>query len=314
MAHLAGRSSFSQPSLGIIAHELGHNLNLRHAPCGGAAGPDPEYPYPDGSIGTWGYDFGSDSPVHPSTSELMSYCGPSWISDFTSPVSLRFRLEDEGKAVSATAAASARSLRVWGGIGADSIPYLEPAFVVDAPTALPDSAGDYRITARNSTGGELFSFRFAMPETADGDGSSSFVFALPVHPEREGSLATVTVSGTATPSTARPTSPWPSCVTRPGKCRGIPRLNSTSTLARRALSPHARRAARYEGEGRTPPSATTARSYKRSGAVWTTRDCSPETAYGCAAPPPLPTIRPECGQMIGVLSSMSLIISAISHE
>ncbi len=73
-----------------------------------------------------------------------------------------------------------RSLLVWGGIDADGIPYLEPAFVVEAPAAPPDSAGDYRITGWNSAGGELFSARFAMPEVADGDGSSSFVFALPV--------------------------------------------------------------------------------------------------------------------------------------
>ena len=195
VAYLPGRSSFSQPYPGTIAHELGHNLNLRHAPCGGAGGPDPGYPYQDGSIGAWGYDFGSERLVRPSTSELMSYCGPDWISDYYFAGSLRFRLEDEGKAASATVAASARSLLVWGGINADSVPYLEPAFVVDAPAALPDSAGDYRITGRSSTGGELFSFRFTMPVTADGDGSSSFAFALPVRAGWESRLATITLSG-----------------------------------------------------------------------------------------------------------------------
>ena len=32
-------------------------MNLDHAPCGGAAGLDGGFPYPDGSIGAWGYDF-----------------------------------------------------------------------------------------------------------------------------------------------------------------------------------------------------------------------------------------------------------------
>jgi len=40
----------------IYAHELGHNMNLWHAPCGGAGGPDPNYPYPSGNIGIWGYN------------------------------------------------------------------------------------------------------------------------------------------------------------------------------------------------------------------------------------------------------------------
>jgi len=34
-----------------------------------------------------------------------------------------------------------------------------------------------------------------MPEVADGDGSSSFAFVLPVPPEWEGSLATITLDG-----------------------------------------------------------------------------------------------------------------------
>ena len=44
-------------------------------------------------------------------------------------------------------------------------------------------AGDdalLRITGWDADGGELFSLSFEMPEVADGDGSPSFVFALPV--------------------------------------------------------------------------------------------------------------------------------------
>ena len=54
---LGGRASFSPPYPGTIAHELGHGLRLRHAPCGTTSELDPSYPYPDGSIGAWGYDF-----------------------------------------------------------------------------------------------------------------------------------------------------------------------------------------------------------------------------------------------------------------
>ena len=50
------RLSFARPSAPTVAHELGHNMNLDHAPCGGAAGLDGGFPYPDGSIGAWGYD------------------------------------------------------------------------------------------------------------------------------------------------------------------------------------------------------------------------------------------------------------------
>ena len=63
---------------------------------------------------------------------------------------------------------------------------------------VPLVAGDdalLRITGRDADGGELFSLSFEMPEVADGDGSSSFVFALPVRAGWAGELASITLSG-----------------------------------------------------------------------------------------------------------------------
>ena len=70
-----------------------------------------------------------------------------------------------------------------------------PAFVVDAPTVLPDAAGEHRIAGRTANGDELFSLDFTLPETADGDGRGSFVFALPADPAWAGNLASITLSG-----------------------------------------------------------------------------------------------------------------------
>lgn len=200
VAYRPGRTNFSFPRPDIIAHELGHNLDLRHAPCGGAGGPDPSFPYPDGSIGAWGYDVRAGGElVAPSTADLMSYCGPpDWISDYHFTNALRFRLSEADSATlnaPPLASAAPRSLLLWGGIGSDSVPSLEPAFVVDAPPTLPRSGGAYRLIGRSGAGTELFSLDFAMPEVADGDGSSSFAFVLPVRPEWEGSLATITLTG-----------------------------------------------------------------------------------------------------------------------
>jgi len=217
------RVSFSVPNRGLIAHELGHNMWLAHAPCGGAGGPDPSYPYSYGSIGAWGYDFHGGRLVHPSTVDLMSYCGPQWISDYHFTNALRFRLHNEESAA-ATVSASTPSLLLWGGVGADSVPYLEPAFVIDAPTALPDSAGEHRITGRTADGGELFSLSFTMPVTADGDGSSSFAFALPVRAGWEGSFATITLSGPGGTVTLDGESDIPMAILRnpqTGQVRGI---------------------------------------------------------------------------------------------
>ncbi|MCP5098380.1 MAG: hypothetical protein GY943_22755, partial [Chloroflexi bacterium] len=71
----------------LAAHEIGHNLGRPHSPCGGASGPDPNYPYAGGGIGEYGLDgilAGSPSVIKPSThTDVMGYCDPVWISDYT---------------------------------------------------------------------------------------------------------------------------------------------------------------------------------------------------------------------------------------
>ncbi len=64
-------------------HEVGHAHGRAHAPCGGAGSPDPNYPYPAGNIGVWGYDPLLQFMVDPGAfADVMSYCSPTWISDY----------------------------------------------------------------------------------------------------------------------------------------------------------------------------------------------------------------------------------------
>jgi hypothetical protein len=79
-------------SEGTAVHEVGHAHGRYHAPCGGAANPDPMWPgppigtnpaYANALIGVWGYDVINNVMVDPTlTTDMMSYCGPTWISDF----------------------------------------------------------------------------------------------------------------------------------------------------------------------------------------------------------------------------------------
>ena len=196
-AYRPGRVSVSVPNPSTIAHELGHNMNLQHAPCGDPENTDPSFPYGRGQIGAPGYDSRLGRLVPPNRSDLMSYCNPRWISDYHFTNALGFRLRDEvDDSTAATAArAPVRSLLLWGGVDARGVPYLEPAFVTDASPALPDSAGEYQLTGRSADGRAIFSLRFTMPEVADGDGGGSFVFALPAQAAWAGNLAAVTLSG-----------------------------------------------------------------------------------------------------------------------
>ena len=229
VAYRPGWTSFSRPIVDVMAHEFGHNLSLRHAPCGGPRGIDYSFPYPDGSIGVWGYDFrNGGSLVQPSRPDVMAYCRPRWISDYYFTNALRFRLARTEPYLDQTT-----SLLLWGGVGADSVPFLEPAFVVEAPPALPGSAGEYRLTGRTGGGAVLFSQSFAMPEVADGDGSSSFAFAIPVRDGWEGSLAAITLSGPGGSVTLDARSDLPVAVLRDprnGRVRGILRNPPESVM------------------------------------------------------------------------------------
>ena len=196
VAFVPGRTSFSLARASTIAHELGHNMSLRHAPCN-VFGPA-SYPHDGGSIGVWGYDFrGGGRVIPPDTGDLMSYCRPRWISDYHFARALHFRLADEGvpPAARAPGVRPVRSLLLWGGADADSVPFLEPAFVVDAPEALPAPGDAYELVGRTDGGGALFSLSFDMPEIADGEGRAAFAFALPVEPPWARELGSITLSG-----------------------------------------------------------------------------------------------------------------------
>ena len=192
---LPGNVTISGLSGFTIAHELGHNLNLFHAPCGDAGGPDPEYPYPDGSIGAWGYDLLEGRLVDPSTPDLMGYCDPAWISDYNFNKAMGYRLSQTRETRMAAAfAPSTRSLLLWGGVNSDGDIVLEPAFAIDAPASMPRLDGPYRIVGEDEGGGALFSLRFGMAEIADGEGGS-FAFVIPVRLDWSSRLSRIVLSG-----------------------------------------------------------------------------------------------------------------------
>ena len=196
LAQVPGQVSVSGLYGSTIAHELGHNLSLRHAPCGLVQNIDRAYPHTGGQIGLWGYQSWTGLAIEPTSGyDVMSYCGPQWISDYSFGRALRYRtgkgLADNGRAI-----ADRKGLLIWGGVNADGKLVIEPAFVVDAPPLLPDGSGPYRVAGLDAESGELFRMTFAMPETADADGPvRTFAFVLPAAPDWPEALASITLTG-----------------------------------------------------------------------------------------------------------------------
>ena len=197
LSHL-GDGSVYRGTASTFAHELGHNLSLRHAPCGGAGGPDPRYPYEAASVGTWGYNFGrtgqAGTLVDPMVfKDHMSYCGPEWVSDYFFAKSL-VHLVRYGRAdARARRGPARRALLLSGGVH-DGEMRLAPPFVWQAQPRLPQRGGRYSVAGYDASGREVFSLSFETGAPND-LGGRSFMFAVPYRSEWDQTLEQIVLRG-----------------------------------------------------------------------------------------------------------------------
>lgn len=237
-ARSPGRSMFAEAVPSAIAHQFGHNLGLGNAPCGGTSRPDAEYPEPLGNIGVWGYDLRLKHLVSPIRPDLMSACVPSWISGYHFGKAFERRMDEEADRDAAARDSDERALLLWGGVSPDGRPFLNPAFiVVGVRSSLRGRVGAWRIVGEAEDGRPLFDRAFAMAQVADGDGRSSFVFALPVRDGWADTLARIVLSGPEGTAELRAESHPPMTLWRDpdtGQVRGI--LQGQDELPQRELN------------------------------------------------------------------------------
>lgn len=169
----------------IAAHEWGHNWGRLHAPCGDPPKTDEDYPYPNGSIGVYGFSSDNQNLQTPGTrSDIMSYCTPQWISDYTYEGIMQFRANEAAAARAAPAPVVRESLIVWGRILPDSL-ILEPAFRARVPTALPNTPGPLRLRALDVAGAVLFDLSFDAVPLSRLPEERIFAFAVPMKNHRD---------------------------------------------------------------------------------------------------------------------------------
>lgn len=189
-----------------LAHEIGHTMGLKHAPCNESAieirNVDDNYPNANGIIGTWGYNLGvrvtlgadgikPNSVVHWRTRDLMSYCSPKWIGHYSFKRALsNVRSGIWGDATTTTV----HSLLLWGGVNESGRLELRPSFVVRMAPEMPGGSGPYRLVGRDGDAGEIFVHRFQMSNDGEG-GRKSFLFAVPMGEDWTERLTEIELSG-----------------------------------------------------------------------------------------------------------------------
>ena len=188
VARLGGPVSMGKASVAELAHEVGHNLDLEHAPCGNPFGTDPRFPHRNGGIGAWGYDFRDGTLVSPEDRrDIMGYCyAQGWLSDYYFEKVIGHRNQVGRDSQLAASRSQSDLLVVWGGV-VDGQLRIEPALRATSTERLPDGPGPYRI--EGLAGGAVeFSLSFTPGE--DQWGNKYFVFMIP-----SGSLDRITLTG-----------------------------------------------------------------------------------------------------------------------
>lgn len=172
----------------VAAHEIGHNLGRFHAPGCGAGDPTPLYPYVDANGLNYNGNPGVDvyrQEFFPSTAhDLMGYCDPWWISDFTY-VGIMERIRETQNPV-AGLQATGPGLVIAGTISSDG----KSAQIVDAMSleaAAPVSGpgvGGYRLELIGPEDGVLFTYAFdpMMIDSHDEIAPRAFHLVVPAFP------------------------------------------------------------------------------------------------------------------------------------
>lgn len=180
----------------VAAHELGHNWGRNHAPCGGPSGIDPQYPRSDGSTGVYGMDVATRTLEASTLADIMGYCDPKWISDYTYRGVMNYLMAPSPPLLSVVNSSEVQPcLLIWGHVRNGEI-VLEPAFQLNTRPSLPVRRGPYSLEGRDANGKPVFSLAFTPTAVADDPTSQeNFVFAVPLSSVGAAQLSSIHVAG-----------------------------------------------------------------------------------------------------------------------
>lgn len=178
-----------------LAHEMGHSFGRTHTPCftgnNRPANPDPQYPFTDGRIGSYGVDLFGTTIVRyaPTAPDIMGYCDGGWASPYSWSAVSVYRASGANRLVT-----PARSALVISGMIQNGAIRVEPAFSAVIPTTPADPNGAFIVEARDDAGRVLASQRFSpLPVDHVDANTRPFSIAMPLDIDQQQNVASLTV-------------------------------------------------------------------------------------------------------------------------
>ncbi|MCP4419511.1 MAG: hypothetical protein GY805_23100, partial [Chloroflexi bacterium] len=132
----------------LAGHEIGHNFGRQHAPCGVSG--EPSYPHAGASIGEYGLDGigGSLQLLNPGGYvDMMSYCDPVWVSDYT----YKALYQDQLANGAYIWAPMQESLLIHGSVAEDGAVTLNPVYILPQTAVSPQNSL-YQVELLDSAG------------------------------------------------------------------------------------------------------------------------------------------------------------------
>ena len=163
----------------IVAHELGHNLDLSHAPGCNSPNPDPDYPLANGAIGTWGFDIHTDSLVDPTGTrrDFMTYCNDLWVSDYHFNLALTHR-DQSPIGFGPSVGGGSGGLTISGRLQEQTVSGLRMV-PTEHVRAAHSAEASHEFIAWDSHGSEVIRQSFAVFAIPDLDSRQGFAFSVP---------------------------------------------------------------------------------------------------------------------------------------
>jgi len=164
----------------IAAHEIGHTLNREHSPCG-VTPYDQNYPYPNGKIGQYGFSTRYFVVVPNNYKDIMSYCSPMWISDYTYK---KMYNDQVAHGMSTPVGEPEASLLFRAILDGNGDPTLLPSYAFEALPSTIAGNSDYAVEFLDSAGNKIAQSpldTYSVAEPGIQFTGINFVIPLPVH-------------------------------------------------------------------------------------------------------------------------------------